>query len=81
MKTVAELIKELSVLDQSKPIWIHYDMAYSQTPEISIADADTYDCDNRIKVGDYLLLTLIRYGIPRRNNHLPQVWQGAGCEG
>ena len=55
MKTVAELIKELSVLDQSKPIWIHYDMAYSQTPEISIADADTYDCDNRIKVGDYLL--------------------------
>lgn len=55
MKTVAELIKELSALDQSKPIWIHYDMAYSQTPEISVADDDTYDCDNRIKPGDYII--------------------------
>ena len=52
---VAELIKELSALDQNKPIWIHYDMAYSQTPEISVADADTYDCDNRIKPGDYII--------------------------
>ena len=55
MKTVAELIKELSVLDQDKPIWIHYDMAYSQTPDISVADSDTFDCNDKIKPGDYLL--------------------------
>ena len=55
MKTVAEFIKELSALEQDKPIWIHYDMAYSYIPEIGVADADTYDCDNRIKPGDYII--------------------------
>lgn len=55
MKTVADFIKELSALEQDKPIWIHYDSAYSYIPVIGVADADTYDCDNRIKPGDYII--------------------------
>ena len=50
MKTVAEFIKELSALDQSKPIWIRYDGCYAIVPTIEVSDGETTD---EIKKGDY----------------------------
>lgn len=50
MKTVAELIRELSALDQSKPIWVRYDGGYALVPIIEVSDGETTD---EIKKGDY----------------------------
>lgn len=50
MKTVAELIKELSALDQDKPIWIRYDGCYAIVPTIEVSDGEATD---EIKKGDY----------------------------
>ena len=37
MKTVKQFIEELQKLDQDKPIWIYYDLAFAFEPDIETA--------------------------------------------
>lgn len=50
MKTVGQFIKELSVLNQNKPIWIYYDGYELIEPTIIKAEGTEY---SSILVGEY----------------------------
>ena len=57
MKTVKQFIEELQKLDQDKPIWIYYDLAFAFEPDVDISNGDDYTEGGEIEKDDYLIFT------------------------
>jgi len=56
MKTVKQFIEELQKLDQDKPIWIYYDLAFAFEPDIEVSNGEDYTEDSpKIEKDDYII--------------------------